>query len=274
VNELAKKVKNSEEDRPGPPRSLVREYFESAVVTFIMAFFFMTFVAQAAEVPSASMQNTILVGDHFLINKFIFAPGPPASFLPQREVHRGDVIVFRYPAAHNPEPQVVQYKTYFIKRVIGLPGETVHVRGPEVFVNGKALPEFRVAVADEPRPSNAEFKDLHAPEPRKDEPYTVYYLPRSLSDPEASRGTQPEYCVKQPCKVPEGQFFVMGDNRDDSMDSRYWGYVPRELVVGRAMFVIWSLDKSAPRSDALFPFNFAVDFVKNTRWDRIGTLIR
>jgi signal peptidase I len=132
--------REKDDEKNGPPRSLLREYFESAVVTFIMAFFFMTFVAQAAEVPSASMQNTILVGDHFLINKFIFAPGPATSFLPQREVQRGDVIVFKYPAAHNPEPTVIQYKTYFIKRVIGLPGETLHVRGYEVYVNGKPLP--------------------------------------------------------------------------------------------------------------------------------------
>jgi signal peptidase I len=138
-----KVVEEAEEvEQPqGPQRGLLREYFESAIVTFIMAIFFMTFVAQAAGVPSASMQNTIYVGDHFLINKFIFAPGPPAPFLPQREVRRGDIIVFKYPAADNPDPEVVRFKTYFIKRVIALPGETVRITNGRVFVNGKPLDE-------------------------------------------------------------------------------------------------------------------------------------
>src|SRR3712207_4159596 len=102
----------------GPPRGLLREYFESGVVVVIMALFFMTFVAQAAEVPSASMENTIFVGDRFLINKFIFGPGPSLPFLPQREIRRGDIIVFKYPAESIPAEQIVQFKTLFIKRVV------------------------------------------------------------------------------------------------------------------------------------------------------------
>jgi signal peptidase I len=266
------------EQPQGPQRGLLREYFESAIVTFIMAIFFMTFVAQAAGVPSASMQNTIYVGDHFLINKFIFAPGPPAPFLPQREVRRGDIIVFKYPAADNPDPEVVRYKTYFIKRVIALPGETVQLRGHEVLVNGQPLPEYAVAVRD-PELGNdkAEFKQLVAPAPKRDEPYTVYYSPATMSP--AARQTERvspdmKFGVREPFRVPAGEYFVMGDNRDNSRDSRFWGTVPRSLVVGRAMFVIWSYDKSAPGSDAPFPFNFIADFLNNTRWSRIGTMIR
>ncbi len=267
------------DEQKGASRTLFREYFESAIVTFIMALFFMTFVAQAAGVPSASMQNTIYVGDRFLINKFIFAPGPQAPFLPQRDVQRSDVIVFRYPAAENPDPEVVQYKTYFIKRVIGLPGETVQVRGYEVLINGKPLPEHRLAVLDRRLDrngrTNAEFTKTSAPQPKKDEPYTVYYLPETFTAPPNARGHSDfRYCVAQPCRIPEGQYFVMGDNRDDSADSRVWGFVPRELVVGRALFVIWSYDESQPRSDLIPPFNFVEDFLRNTRWSRIGTLVR
>ena len=266
------------EQPQGPQRGLLREYFESAIVTFIMAIFFMTFVAQAAGVPSASMQNTIYVGDHFLINKFIFAPGPPAPFLPQREVRRGDIVVFKYPAADNPDPEVVRYKTYFIKRVIALPGETVQVRGHEVLINGRPLPEYAVAVRD-PELGNdkAEFRHLVAPAPKKDEPYTVYYSPATMSAAarQAERlSPDMKFGVGAPFRVPEGEYFVMGDNRDNSRDSRFWGTVPRSLVVGRAMFVIWSYDKSAPSSDAPVPFNFIADFLNNTRWSRIGTMIR
>src|ERR671927_272893 len=136
---------------PSRPRGLLREYAESGAVVFIMAIFFMTFVAQSAVVPSASMENTIYVGDHFLVNKFIFGPGPPLPFLPQREVRRGDIVVFKFPGESNPRAGIVQYKTLFIKRVIALPGETVQVKGPNVYVNGRALPEYRIETRDEQR---------------------------------------------------------------------------------------------------------------------------
>src|SRR5258708_11942566 len=114
----------------GPPRSVIREYFESAVVTVIMALFGMTFIVQAVKVPTGSMQNTIVVGDHLLVNKFIFAPGPRFSLLPQREIKRGDIIVFKYPGnPFNPErdrdEDNIPYKVNYVKRVIGLPGDAV-----------------------------------------------------------------------------------------------------------------------------------------------------
>src|SRR4051812_21912462 len=131
------------------PRGLLREYAESGAVVIIMAFFFMTFVAQSAVVPSASMENTIFVGDHFLVNKFIFGPGPALPVLPQREVRRGDIVVFKFPGPSNPREGIVQYKTLFIKRVIGLPGETIQVKGANVLVDGRALPEFHFETRDE-----------------------------------------------------------------------------------------------------------------------------
>src|SRR5215217_4285016 len=124
--------------RPGPPHSVLREYFESLVVTAVMALFGMTFVVQAVKVPTGSMQNTILIGDHLLVNKFIFAPGPVLPFVPQREIRRGDIIVFKYPGKYASEQFLTKsvsdtppFKTNYVKRVIGLPGDVVEVRGTD-----------------------------------------------------------------------------------------------------------------------------------------------
>src|SRR5712671_6232028 len=135
----------------GPPKTVIREYFESAVVTVIMALFGMTFIVQAVKVPTASMENTITVGDHLLVNKFIFAPGPTFPLLPQREINRADIIVFKYPGNPNdPERDKqednVPFKVNYVKRVIGLPGDTVEVKGLKVYVNGQPLPEHVMVV--------------------------------------------------------------------------------------------------------------------------------
>jgi signal peptidase I len=244
-----------------------------------MALFFMTFVAQAAAVPSASMENTILVGDHFLINKFIFAPGPSAPFLPQRDIKRGDIIVFKFPGetqhrASGGAPEVEQYKTFFIKRVIGLPGETIQVRGATVSINGQVLPEHRVAASDGASQSDSSpLETGPAPAPGGGQPYTVYYSPSTLNPPRGlAENVHPSfrYAVGgESFVIPPDSYFVMGDNRDNSADSRVWGVVPRDLIIGRALFVIWSYDESAPSSG-----NFIADFFKNTRWRRTGTLIK
>src|SRR5256885_516066 len=135
----------------GPPKTVIREYFESAVVTVIMALFGMTFIVQAVKVPTASMENTITVGDHLLVNKFIFASGPRFPVLPQREINRGDIIVFKYPGnPFNPErdrdEDNIPYKVNYVKRVIGLPGDLVEVKGLRVLVNGQPLPEHIIVV--------------------------------------------------------------------------------------------------------------------------------
>jgi len=266
---LGKPVSSDDERQPEtPPRGLLREYLEAGAVVLVMAVFFMTFVAQSAVVPSASMENTIYVGDHFLVNKFIFGPGPHMPFLPQRDVRRGDIIVFKYPAASIPREKIVQYKTLFIKRVVALPGETVEVRGADVLVDGKVLPENRIAASDQNLGSdNAELKQLKPSANNPDAPYTVYYSP----NPHTAGFN---FAVNRPYHVPEGFYFVMGDNRDNSADSRVWGLVPRDMIVGRAMFVIWSYDEHRPHSSAPFPFNFVADFINNTRWSRTGTLLR
>src|SRR5678809_267897 len=124
----------------GPPKSVWREYFESAVVTVIMALFGMTFIVQAVKVPTGSMQNTITIGDHLLVNKFIFAPGESLPFLPQREIRRGDVIVFKYPGnSYDPSrdnrADNRPILTNYVKRVIGLPGDRIKIDGNNVIVN-------------------------------------------------------------------------------------------------------------------------------------------
>src|SRR5437870_2797488 len=133
----------------GPPKTVFREYFESAVVTVIMALFGMTFIVQAVKVPTGSMQNTIIIGDHLLVNKFIFAPGPRLPFLPQREIRRGDIIVFKYPGnpfntARDRDEDNIPYKVNYVKRVIGLPGDTDEVKGLHVFINAQQLPEHLI----------------------------------------------------------------------------------------------------------------------------------
>lgn len=270
----------------GPPRGVVREYFESLVVTAIMALFGMTFVVQAVKVPTGSMQNTIKIGDHLLVNKFIFAPGPVLPFLPQREIRRGDIIVFKYPGKF-PSAQFERYnvnddadnntpfKTNYVKRVIGLSGDHVEIREARVFVNGQPLGERRVAAnnppdTDDPRTSGdergAELSIKDDPPPPDEGPYTVYWSPDTLGGSDLMQAGETVF------DVPAGHYLVLGDNRENSQDGRFWGYVPRHLVIGRAMFVYWSFDESLPRSEGRF--GFLSDFFSNTRWGRTGTLVR
>lgn len=281
-------AKEEEHIAHGPHRSVFREYFESLVVTAIMALFGMTFVVQAVKVPTGSMQNTIIIGDHLLVNKFIFAPGPVVPFLPQREIRRGDIIVFKYPGKYQTEQfrkkhvsDTVPFKTNYVKRVVGLPGEQVEVRGPQVFINGKPLEEHQVAAINPPSEDDPETSGDEKGAPLKDEKgvpltganapapvgsaYNVYWEPETLED--SPRVTQGEVF-----DVPEGHYFVMGDNRNNSEDGRYWGFVPRDLVIGRAMFVYWSYDESAERAGGTF--GFLSDFFTNTRWQRTGTLVK
>lgn len=273
-----KEIKNTEKEKPtGPPKSTFREYFESLVVTLVMALFGMTFILQAVTVPTGSMQNTILIGDYLLVNKFIFAPGGnPVPFFPQREVKRGDVIVFKYPGNKiHPENDrrrnIIPYQVNYVKRVIGLPGETVEFRGNQVYINGELLSEHRIT-ADSPRdrsgyPDDQSQLIVKSEEPRKDtDKWDVYYseatMKRDLNRPDY------EFAVQgKPMIVPENSYFVMGDARDNSEDSRFWGFVPRDLVIGRAMFVYWSCDRAASNGSML-------GCLTHPRFDRIGKVIR
>lgn len=264
-----------EAEPSGPPRSVFREYFESAVVTVIMALFGMTFIVQAVKVPTGSMQNTIVVGDHLLVNKFIFAPGPRFALLPQREINRGDIIVFKYPGnPFDPErdrqDDNIPYKVNYVKRVIGLPGDTVEVKGLRVLVNGQPLPEHIIVARNlnEKAPL-----DIVEDTPRQgNELYNVYYFPEKVAaarqGQEITASSDFHFAVNgKPAKVPANSYFVMGDDRDNSLDSRAWGFVPRELVIGRAMFVYWSYDETKQ-------FDSPFSFFTNTRWSRTGTMVK
>ena len=251
----------------GPPKSIFREYFESAVVTVIMALFGMTFIVQAVKVPTGSMQNTIVIGDHLLVNKFIFAPGPRLPFLPQGDIRRGDIIVFKYPGnpndpASDQRPDNIPFKTNYVKRVIGLPGDHVEVRDKAVYVNGKPLPEHQIISRDhDDLPGTDELEnnkplEIRYNPPRKPgELYDVYY---SENKDEVSGFDR---------IVPPNSYFVMGDNRNNSADGRFWGFVPRDLIIGRAMFVYWSYDESQP-------FTSPLDFFTNSRWGRTLTMVK
>jgi signal peptidase I len=255
----------------GPPKSVWREYFESAVVTVIMALFGMTFVVQAVKVPTGSMQNTITIGDHLLVNKFIFAPGESLPFLPQREIRRGDIIVFKYPGnrydpSRDARPDNKPIVTNYVKRVIGLPGDRIRMEGRNVIVNGKPLPEHQIEAID--NNDKAPVTIANDPPRKAGEAYDVYYNPDFIEENYPIFAKDHEGDGRE-LVVPAAKYFVMGDNRNNSEDSRYWGFVPRELVIGRAMFVYWSYDESAPTNG-----NFLLDFFANTRWRRTGTMVK
>jgi signal peptidase I len=251
-NEEKETKPGAEKKRTGPPKSTIREYFESLVVTLIMALFGMTFILQAVTVPTGSMQNTILVGDYLLVNKFMFTPGGHSlPFLPQREIQRGDIIVFKYPGNKvkpfaDSSRGIIPYQINYVKRVIGLPGETVEFKNDQVFVNGQLLPEHRIIGDAENQQSALSTTEIEEP---KGEPYSVYYSEDTmrpiLAGQSATRRGMEFGVAGKPTVVPENHFFVMGDSRDNSEDSRYWGFVPRELIIGRAMFVYWSCDRGA-----------------------------
>ena len=223
-------------------KSTVREYFESIVIAVILALFIRTFVVQAFKIPTGSMEENLLIGDHLLVNKFIF--GPTASpterlLMPIGTIARGNIVVFKYPEEPDRD---------FIKRVIGLPGETVEVREKKVYINGTVLDEPYVHFLQPPG-QNSEFHEI------------------------TSFDVRERY---GPVTVPADHYFVMGDNRDNSQDSRYWGFLPRDYVKGKALVIYWSYQ--AEREDYVEDgagatlkglVSVFAHFFTRTRWDRM-----
>ena len=230
---------------------------QSLMGTVVIAIFVITFIVQAFQIPSESMQNTLLVGDYLLVNKLCYGgPGPGDHVMPYQEIKRGDVIVFHYP---------VDPTQHFVKRVIGLPGDRLRMVNKKVFVNGKPLEETYVRFLE---PANNLFRDNF---PRTDIP--AFGL-------EGKWWLQMRKLVENgQLIVPEGNYFVMGDNRDDSQDSRYWGFVPRENIIGRPLVIYWSVqdwDRGTPStvSGRLYHLAYAVThFFQLTRWDRTLRLV-
>lgn len=215
-------------------KSTVREYFESIVITAIIALFATTFVVQAFKIPTGSMESNLLIGDHLLVNKFVYGLHDSyiSKLLPYKDLKRGDVIVFKYPG--NPE-------VAYVKRLIGLPGERLEMIGRTIHINGKPL----------------------------EEKYTQYIDSGSLNERHG------------PYDIPQDQYFAMGDNRDNSQDSRFWGTVPRDHIIGKALVIYWSFD--TPRDEYLqtslkerisqFTDVF-LNFFTKTRWSRSLKIIR
>ncbi|MGB6393902.1 MAG: signal peptidase I [Candidatus Acidiferrales bacterium] len=198
------------------------EYAESFLVTILLALFITTFIVQAFKIPSQSMEPTLLVGDHVLVNKFILE-GTGAWYeklLPYRPIRRGDIIVFKFPYDDHP---------HYVKRVIGLPGDHLRIIDGQVFVNGERLIEPYV-IHD---PAAEDPFGMNFP------PTDRYYLYIGLRAEWAERLA--DYVDRNELVVPRGKFFVMGDNRDQSSDSRYWGFVDRGAIVGRPALIYWSV---------------------------------
>jgi len=208
----------TEEAIVAPKRGHVRENIEAILVAILIALFIRTFVVQAFKIPSGSMKQTLQIGDHILVNKFIFGVKMPywnKTILPLKKPQRGDIIVFKYPVDPSKD---------FIKRVIGVGGDVVESRDKQLYVNHEQV--------------NHKFG--------------VHTDPRILSGANKPRDNF------GPLTVPENALFVMGDNRDESYDSRFWGFVDLKAVNGKAFIVYWSWDKQ----------NFGV------RWKRLGQILR
>ena len=244
---------------PAPPKTIVREYAEQFLITVVMALFLMTFITQAVQVPTGSMQNSIFIGDHFFVNKFIFGQTTPllGKLLPTREIKRGDIIVFKFPS----DPKV-----NYVKRVIGLPGDTVEVKDTTVFVNGKPLPEQQVMINIKSNTTTAQPEIKTDPAP-PGAAYKVY-----LAEEARGMDSSAKYAVNEPVTVPADHYFAMGDSRDNSLDSRFWGFVPRSNIIGHALYVYWSYNPTDP--DREHSSNPVADILFHSSWKRTGTAIK
>ena len=250
----------------GFKKSSTRDTFESLVVTVILAVFGTTFILQAFKIPTGSMETTLLIGDHLLVNKFAFAypQGYLARVLPYREIRRGDIVVFKFPGSDDR----TQPGEHFVKRVVGLPGDRVRIFHRRVFVNGQVLedPFVHHTFEDQLRPGD-DF-------PPTDDGYLSGATTAWTLDIQ-------NYIRNGELVVPPGRYFVMGDNREQSWDSRFWGFVPRELVTGKPLIIYWSYETSRDEytrdsfSDKLVQTrDLVIHFITKTRWRRTLNLVR
>jgi len=234
-----------------PPRGTIAEW----TITILLLLFLTTTLVQAYVIPTGSMEDTLLIGDHLLVDKLAFAPSGPVSrwLLPYTDVKRGDIIVFRYP---------VDIRQTFVKRCIGVPGDRIRVVNKEVYRNGVKL--------DEPYKYNKTdyvdaYRDNFPGEP-------------NVSIDRRAIDMLQNHTVDGEVVVPPNSYFAMGDNRDSSLDSRYWGFVPRENIIGKPLIIYWSYDAPTDQlSDPSIGLDHILDvgrnFFSKTRWRRSFMLI-
>ncbi len=231
---------------------------QALLTTVIIAVFVVTFIVQAFQIPSPSMENTLLVGDYLLVDKLRYGGGFFDQLMPYHTVQRGDIIVFHYP---------VDPTQHFVKRVIGVPGDHLRLINRKVYINGNPITENYVHyISNQHDPFRDDFPKVNIPVPGLDGKWWLQM--RKLVD-------------DGQLIVPDGYYFVMGDNRDDSQDSRYWGFVPRANIVGRPLVIYWSVKSNsddmpyAPSpGDKLLHLAYAVTHVVQiTRWNRTLRII-
>ncbi|HKI00088.1 MAG TPA: signal peptidase I [Candidatus Sulfotelmatobacter sp.] len=252
---------NGEEEKP---KETTVEFLASLAAVLVTGLFIITFVVQAFEIPSSSMEDTLLIGDHVFVNRVQFAPksswaGP---LFPYRDPRRGEIVVFLHP-----DPQTAGM--YVVKRIIGVPGDRIHLRDGIVYRNGEALDEPYV-LHDRDNPADSYRNNFPAVHPSEREPLSINW-----SEDLASH-IQGEDLV-----VPPDSFFAMGDHRGVSLDSRYWGFIPRGNIIGRPMFIYWSFEtpedqytKTAWGDRLLFLGKVVLHFFDETRWRRTLQVVK
>ncbi len=247
---------------PEKPRETTVEFLASLAAVLVTGLFIITFIVQAFEIPSSSMENTLLIGDHVFVNREQFAPrtkwlGP---ILPYRDVHHGDIVVFLSPA---------EAGLYVVKRIIGTPGDRIHLRDGVVYRNGEKLEE--PYVVHQGAPAFNPYRDNFPSVPPSDYDNVPPDWELLLK----------QYVQGDDLVVPPDSYFAMGDNRDVSYDSRYWGFIPRENLIGRPMFIYWSFETPAGQylqkevtQRVGFLLHTVIHFFDETRWRRTFRIVR
>ncbi len=244
------------------------ESLASICTVLAIGLFVMTFIFQNFEIPSGSMEKTLLIGDHVLVDRISFAP--PSRWTPfvhYRDIRRGDIIVFYKPNMETPD-------LFLVKRTIGIPGDRIHLRNGVVYLNGVAQNEPQAGMP------LSDGDPQHAFDPYRDDFPAV--PPDNNSNVTASWANElPSHIQDGDLVVPPGRVFAMGDNRTESLDGRYWGFVPRENIVGRPMFVYWSFETPADQMNKqglgqrlAFMAHIVLHIFDETRWKRTLHLIR
>ena len=258
---MAKKEK--EKTEPEKPRETTVEFLASLAAVLVTGLFIITFIVQAFEIPSSSMENTLLIGDHVFVNREQFAPrsGWIGPLLPYRQIRHGDIVVFLSPA----EPGL-----YVVKRIMGTPGDRIHLHDGIVYRNGEKLDEpyvIRQATGSSYNPYRDNFPAVAPSDFNNVTPEWQMMMKQNIQGDDLV--------------VPEDHYFAMGDNRDVSYDSRYWGFIPRENVIGRPMFIYWSfetppneyLETGAGQRISIIVHKI-IHFFDETRWRRTFRFVR